>query len=219
MLSMLVLIASLLAPVAEPPRIVLVGGPNPLWPQIIREYERRYPSQAAIWEVGASSDTGQRDLVFAYYPTQEELKPTLTLPAKRWLGFPTEFVAAAWKRDVEQAASARGAAYLDEGGVENGVRLLTYLFSLVRTGAAPVEPPIKGPQAGIYHPDAGEVFLDYDSYRRWWQTTDAGKKASADRAPPVVAVSFLSSSLRGRVIAMSTPKQYIAYYKHVKGLA
>jgi len=187
---------------ADAPRVVLVGGPNLLWPQVIREYERRYPSQPASWVVDARGAADQPDLVFAYYPTQEQLRPTLMLPAKRWLGFPTEFVAATWKRSVEQDASAKAAAYLDEGGVENGVRLLGYLFSLMRPGAAAAEPPLKSPQIGIYHPDAGEVFLDYDSYRRWWQDTDAGKRTSADHAPPVVAVSFLSSSLRGHDLAV-----------------
>jgi cobaltochelatase CobN len=181
---------------------VLVGGPSLLWPQVIREYERRYPSQPASWVVDANGDANQPDLVFAYFPTREQLRPTLMLPAKRWLGFPAEFVAAAWKRSVEQDASAKAAAYLDEGGVENGVRLLVYLFSLMRPGAAVAEPPAKSPQVGIYHPDAGEVFLDYDSYRRWWQDTDAGTRTSADHAPPVVAVSFLSSSLRGHDLAV-----------------
>lgn len=187
---------------AEATKVVLVGGPNLLWPQVIREYEHRYPSQPATWIVDASHDAEQPDLVFGYYPTQEQLKPTLTLSSKRWLGFPTEFVAATWKRSIEQDASAKAAAYLDEGGVENGVRLLVYLFSLVHPGGAPAEPPVKGPQVGIYHPDAGDVFLDYDSYRRWWQNTEAGKRTNADHASPVVAVSFLSSSLRGHDLAV-----------------
>jgi cobaltochelatase CobN len=139
--------------------------------------------------------------VFAYYPTQEQLAPTRARTAKRWLGFPTEFVASVWKREIEQDASARGAAYLDEGGVENGVRLLMYLFSLVRSGAVVAEAPIKGPQVGIYHPGADDIFPDYDSYRRWWESTEAGKHASGTSVP-VVAVSFLSTSLRARDLAV-----------------
>jgi len=101
---------------AEAPQVVLVGGPNLLWPQVIREYERRYPSQPATCVIDANRDAthdaDQPDLMFAYYPTQEQLKPTLTLSAKHWLGFPTEFVGATWKRSVEQDASAKAAAYI-----------------------------------------------------------------------------------------------------------
>src|SRR5437867_8095501 len=99
-LCFLLLLAVPSASAAEAPRVVLVGGPSLLWPQVIREYERRYPSQQATWVVDANDAGEAPDLVFAYYPTQEQLKPTLTLPAKRLLGFPAEFVAAAWKRDV-----------------------------------------------------------------------------------------------------------------------
>ena len=77
-------------------------------------------------------------------------------------------------------------------GVENGVRLLAYLYSLVRPDAAVAEPPVKGPQVGIYHPDAPDVFVDYDSYRDWWRSAKASTRANADDAPPVVAVSFFS---------------------------
>src|SRR5947209_18744682 len=121
---MLILLLSLLLPAPEAPRMVLIGGPNPLWPQIIREYERRFPSQPAVWQVGATSESGPADLVFAYYPTQDELKGSTALSAKRSLGYPTEFLAAAWKQPVDQDASARASSYLDEGGLENGVRLL-----------------------------------------------------------------------------------------------
>jgi cobaltochelatase CobN len=201
MLSVLLLVATLLPPVSGPPRIALVGGPTLLWPQIIREYERRYPSQPAIWIAEANGDSDPQDLVFAYYPTLDELKPTAGWSSARWLGFPTEFAGAAWKHEIDQERSALASRYLDEGGVENGVRLLAYLYSLVRTGGAPVEPPLKGPQAGIYHPDAGDVFLDYDSYRRWWESTDAGKRGGG-AARPVVDVSFFSTSLRGRDLAL-----------------
>src|SRR5258708_5881336 len=120
--SVLLLFVSLFFPAPEAPRMVLVGGPSPLWPQIIREYERRYPSQAAVWQVGASNESGQQpDLVFAYYPTQDELRGSLSYSPKHALGFPTEFVAAAWKRSIDEDASSRASTYLDEGGVENGV--------------------------------------------------------------------------------------------------
>jgi CobN/magnesium chelatase len=178
------------AQVSQTPRIVLVGGPDPLWPQIVHEYELRYPSNAAAWEV-FTSQSGRADLVFAYYPTQEQLRGTLALSATRWLGFPTEFVAAAWKRPVDDEASARASAYLDEGGVENGVRLLAYMFSLVRPGAPVPEPPVKGPQAGIYHPDAVSVFSDYDTYRDWWQNAKGVTRTDPDAKPSAVAVVVL----------------------------
>lgn len=184
----------------ETPRIVLVGGPDPLWPQIIGEYERRYPSNTAVWEVG-TSQSGEADLVFAYYPTQEQLRGTLPLSATHRLGFPTEFVAAAWKQPIDQDASARASAYLDEGGVENGVQLLAYLFSLVRPDAPTADLPIKGPQAGIYHPDAGRVFPDFDSYREWWQNTTRATRTNPGTVTSAVAVSFFSTSLRGRDLA------------------
>src|SRR5580700_3089234 len=116
---------------AELPKIVVIGGPNLLWPQIVAEYQRRYPSQVAAWELTGAAESTQADLAFAYYPTPEELKGSLRLAAGQWLGFPSEFVADGWKRAIDQEASAKAAAYLDEGGMENGVRLLQYLFSLV----------------------------------------------------------------------------------------
>jgi hypothetical protein len=125
-------LSCLLLSAAESPKIAVVGGPNLLWPQIVDGYQQRYPSQAATWELGAISEPGQADLVFAYYPTAEELKGSLQLLAKRRLGFAAEFVAAEWKQPIDQETSARAAAYLDEGGVENGVRLLHYLYSLIR---------------------------------------------------------------------------------------
>src|SRR5688572_5799273 len=144
MLSAFVLAVMLAPQTLPPPHIVIAGGPTLLWPQIVREYGRRYPAQPADWRFGDTTSDAA-DLVFAYYPTADQLKPTLTWSARRWLGFPVEFVADAWKRDPEREASARASEYLDEGGVENGVRLLAYLYSLVRDGATTVEPPSKGP--------------------------------------------------------------------------
>jgi len=187
---------------AGPPRIALVGGPNPLWPQIIREYERRYPSNAAVWRVGTIGDSTPVDLIFAYYPTQNELEGARSLPAVRRLGVPADFVMAAWKQPLDEDASARASAYLDEGGVENGVRLLAYLFSLVRPDTATIEPPVKGPQAGIYHPGAADVFADYDAYRDWWESTRGATFAPRNAPPPAVAVTFFSTSLRGRDLAL-----------------
>ena len=180
---------------------MLVGGPSALWPQVIDEYQRRYPSQPAVWETGANITPGQVDLVFAYYPTSEELRGSQPLSSTHWLGFPTEFAAAAWKQPIDQSASARASAYLDEGGVENGVRLLAYLYSLVHSGAAAAEPPVKRPQVGIYHPDAPDVFPDYESYQDWWQRTAAASRVKVEGNPRVVAVSFFSTWLRGRDVA------------------
>ncbi len=193
----LVFFSCLLLKAAEPPKIVVVGGPHLLWPQILGEYQHRYPSQTAAWQIddAASADV---DLIFAYYPTPQELRDSLPLSAKHWLGFPAEFVADAWKQPIDPDASARASAYLDEGGVENGVRLLEYLYSLVRSGAPSPEPPVKGPQAGIYHPGSGEVFSDYASYRRWWQNSRGG-----GTVPAAVAVPFFSTWLRGRDLAVA----------------
>jgi cobaltochelatase CobN len=188
------------AQLSETPRIVLVGGPGPLWPQIISEYERRYPSNVAVWDVGTSHG-GHADLAFAYYPTQEQLRDGLPLSATHLLGFPTAFVAAAWKQPIDEHASARASTYLDEGGVENGVRLLAYLFSLVRPEAPATEPPVKAPQAGIYHPDAAGIFSDYDTYRAWWQDATRATRTNSGVMPVAVAVSFFGTSLRGRDLA------------------
>jgi cobaltochelatase CobN len=136
-------------------------------------------------------------LIFGYYPTPQELQDSLPLSAKRWLGIPAESVEDTWKKAIDRDASARASAYLDEGGVENGVRLLQYLYSLVRSSAPPAEPPVKGPQSGIYHPDHGEVFSDYASYRQWWKS-----QRSREDVPPAVAVPFFSSWLRGRDLAV-----------------
>lgn len=198
----LLLLASLLFPSADVPKIVVIGGPNLLWPQIISEYQRRHPSQSAVWDIGPKGKSGQADLIFAYYPTPDELKGAIPLAAQHRLGFPVEFVAAAWKAPIDQQASARASAYLDEGGIENGVRLLAYLFSLVRPGAAAVEPPVKGAQSGIYHPDAGDIFHDYESYRQWWLKAKGASLSSTGISPPVVAVSFFSTWLRGRDLAV-----------------
>ena len=198
---LLCVLASLSVLQAEPPTIVLIGGPQQLWPQIIDEYQRRHPSQVAVWDVRTTGEPARADLIFAYYPTGEELKGSLPRSATRWLGFPTEFAAAVWTQPIDQEASARASAYLDEGGVENGVRLLAYLFSLVRPEAPAAGPPVPGPQTGIYHPDAGEIFSDYDSYRHWWQRSKSETPAAADDAP-AVAVSFFTTWLRGRDLAV-----------------
>jgi hypothetical protein len=99
------------------------------------EYQRRYPSQTAGWQIGDAATSADVDLIFAYYPTPQELWDSLPLSAKHWLGFPAEFVADAWKQPIDPDASTRPSAYLDEGGIENGGRLLEYLYSLVRSGA------------------------------------------------------------------------------------
>jgi cobaltochelatase CobN len=136
------------------------------------------------------------DLIFGYYPTPQELQDSLPLSAKRWLGIPAEPLEDAWKRAIDRDASSRASAYLDEGGVENGVRLLQYLYSLVRSSQPPAEPPVKGPQSGIYHPEHGEVFSDYASYSRWWKSL-----RGREDLPPAVAIPFFSSWLRGRDLA------------------
>ncbi|PWU02390.1 MAG: hypothetical protein C5B51_20820 [Terriglobia bacterium] len=185
-----------LAQSAELPGIAVVGGPHLLWPQIIAEYQQRHPSQAAAWHMDAAAKDTNPDLVFAYYATPEELQNSRPLSATRWLGFPAEFVQDAWKKPIDAEGSAQAAAYLDQGGIENGVRLLEYLFSLVHPGALTVRSPVNGPLAGIYHPDSGEIFLDYQSYRRWWQET-----RRIENTPPAVAIPFFSTWLRGRDLA------------------
>ena len=194
--SSLALLSQLLS-AAEPPRIAVVGGPQLLWPQIVGEYQRRFPLQAADWQMRKVAEPSPVDLLFAYYPTPRELQDSVNFPATQYLGFPAEFVAAAWKRTVDIDASAKASAWLDEGGVENGVRLLQYLYSLARPGAPQPEAPLKGPQVGIYHPESGDVFTDFKSYRLWWL---ASKGLS--EPPPAVGITFFSTWLRGHDLAV-----------------
>jgi cobaltochelatase CobN len=192
-----ILLASAATAWAQMPKIALVGGPRLLWPEIIQQYEKRFPSQPAEWLVGGIERTTDLDLIYAYYATGEELKSASPRSSRRWMGFPAEFVNAVWKQPIEEDASARAALYLDQGGVENGVRLLQYLYSIARPGALAPEPPLSSPQAGIYHPEAPEVFVDYPSYRTWWQ-----KRMGLDTTPRAVAIPFFSSWLRGRDLAL-----------------
>lgn len=179
---------------AEPPKIAVAGGPQALWPQIFQAWAQRHPDIPVIWRSQAAAEAV--DLVFAYYPTPAELQDSLQYTAAaKSLAFPEEFVGPVWKREVDQKASAVAAAYLDEGGVENGLRLLEYLYGLVRKDGPPVAPPVKGPATGIYHPDAEGVFPDYASYQKWWRE----KRASADAKP--VGVTFFGTWFRGHDLA------------------
>jgi cobaltochelatase CobN len=177
---------------AEPPRIAVIGGPQPLWPEVLGEFQRRYPALSAHWEFGIPSEGHEVDLWFAYYPTKEEASGADLLRAKRRLGFPLELE---WKQPVEGATSGRASLYLDEGGVENGVRLLVYLYSLLRQEAGPAEAPVAGIRAGLYHPDAPGPFTSYAAYRDWWLGKHPMGSAGA------VAIQFASTSLRNRDLA------------------
>ncbi len=183
---------------ADPvPRIAIVGGPQPLWPKILVEFQNRYPALIVEWGLRPSTEPRDVDLVFAYYPTPEELTRAASFTSKLALGFPVEFVAPALKLPLQGEASAKAAAYLDEGGLENGVRLLLYLFGLVQPGAPVAQPPAAGLRSGIYHADAPEVFSSFASYRTWWRAKHPG-----DAPPRVVAIPFFSTWLRGRDLAV-----------------
>ena len=180
---------------ATPPRIAIIGGPQPLWPEILAEFHHRYPALDAQWDLSPGAGSGEYDLISAYYPTSEQMAGASSIDAKRYLGFPVDFVARTWKT-VDGEAAARAAAYLDEGGVENGVRLLLYLYTLVdRTAPAP-EPPVNGgPPSGIYHPDSPAIFSTFDAYRTWWQSKHEGTVAR------IVAIPFFGTWLRGHDLA------------------
>lgn len=177
---------------AQSPKIAVIGGPRPLWPEVLQQLEQRFPSVVANWEFRLPQDKHDVALVFAYYPTPEELTSYQLLSAGQSLGFPVELE---WKRAVNAAASARASAYLDEGGVENGVRLLVYLYSLVHPDAPSPEPPLSRPRSGIYHPDVPETFAGFATYRNWWRARNPGRDAKA------VAIPFFSTWLRNRDLA------------------
>ena len=182
---------------AAPPRIAIVGGPHVLWPETLAEFQHRYPGLVAEWSFQYDSPMREVDLVFAYYPTAEELSRAASFSAKRNLGFPVEFVSPAWKTPTDGAASLRASAYLDEGGVGNGVTLLLYLYGLVQPGAPEAGPPVLSPKSGIYHPDGPEVFTSFEAYRSWWRGTHP-----SEAVPPTVAIPFFSTWLRGRDLAV-----------------
>ena len=126
---------------ATPPRIAIIGGPQPLWPEILAEFQHRYPALDAQWDLSPGTGSGEYDLISAYYPTSEQMAGASSIAAKHYLGFPVDFVARTWKA-VDGEAGTHAAAYLDEGGVENGVRLLLYLYTLVDKTAPAPEPPV-----------------------------------------------------------------------------
>src|SRR5579863_8721239 len=78
---------------ATPPRIAIIGGPQPLWPQILAEFQQRYPALDAQWDLSPVAGSGEYDLISAYYPTSEQLAGASSIAATRYLGFPVAFVA------------------------------------------------------------------------------------------------------------------------------
>ncbi len=189
----LLLVGASLVCAADPLRIAIVGGPQLLWPEALVEFQHRHPTLAVSLEFRAPAEAQNVDLVFAYYPTPEQLSGSQLLTGKLHLGFPVELV---WTQPVDAEASKRAAAYLDEGGLENCVRLLLYLYSLGRPSATLAEKPISGPRSGIYHPAASEIFSNYAAYRDWWRTKHAGE-------PVAIAISFFSTWLRSRDLAVT----------------
>ncbi|WP_031497799.1 cobaltochelatase subunit CobN [Bryobacter aggregatus] len=184
---------------AQPaPRLAIVGGPQQLWPRITTEFAKRYPGREIQLLTTAPTAPVPVDIVFAYYPTPEELQASLSYLPDKSLAQPQEFAAPLWRRTIDPQASVKASAYLDEGGVENGVRLVAYLCDLVRPNwKLSPEAPLKGPQSGIYHPDAEELFSSFEAYRNWWL-----QRAGRQAAPPAVALAFFSSWLRGRDLAV-----------------
>ena len=59
---------------AASPRIAIIGGPQPLWTQIVGEFQHRYPALDVQWELYATSEPLDVDLIFAYYPDRAWLK-------------------------------------------------------------------------------------------------------------------------------------------------
>jgi hypothetical protein len=45
---------------AQTPRIAVIGGPQPLWPQVLAEFERRFPAAQADCSESRKSQTGQQ---------------------------------------------------------------------------------------------------------------------------------------------------------------
>ncbi|AKB35405.1 CobN component of cobalt chelatase involved in B12 biosynthesis [Methanosarcina siciliae C2J] len=58
--------------------------------------------------------------------------------------------------------------YQNYGGPENIENLLLYAGKLAGKNNQEVNPPVEVPSSGIYHPDAGEIFTDLESYLEWY---------------------------------------------------
>lgn len=181
---------------AQTPRIAIVGGPEALWPRIVETWQARHPELRVEWQIGAPAERQTFDLFFAYYPTPEQIAQFERIEARRNLALPAEFIEPRWRRRVDEEGAKPAAAYLDQGGIENGVRLLSYLYGQVKAGGPAVLPPLPGVRSGIYHPAAAEVFADREAYVAWWR-----QRPGAVPDAPVVAVTFFSTLMRGNDLA------------------
>jgi hypothetical protein len=94
---------------AEPPRIAVIGGPQPLWPEVLREFHRRYPALSAHWEFGIPSGGHEVDRWFACYPTHEEASGADLLRAKQRRLY--NALPASFRQQVEAAWGALALAY------------------------------------------------------------------------------------------------------------
>ena len=99
---------------------------------------------------------------------------------------------------VPAAAALEGAgAYLDQGGEENLVGFLAFVYRSLRpqTGieAPPVQPFV---ETGIYHPQAPEVFRSLPEYLAWYRQLGA-----APPEAPMVGITFFATAYRYRDLA------------------
>ncbi|HEU0124295.1 MAG TPA: cobaltochelatase subunit CobN [Bryobacteraceae bacterium] len=199
MRGLIILWSCLAIAAAQEPRLLLVGGPQPLWPKIVAEFEQRHPQHKATWHFGtANRDEKPYDLLFAYHPLPEERDALNEVHVAQRLGFPVEYVSPAWTQPVNAPATLQAVPYLDEGGIENGVRLLSYLYSLARPGALKPDPPVTQPKTGIYHPASPEPFASFASYRAWWRTV---RRDDVLEPKAVVAIPIFSTWVRSRDLA------------------
>lgn len=180
---------------AEAPRVLIVGGPQGLYGEIFAQWKARYPKNPVDWRVGEAKPGERFDLFFAYFPTREQLDGLRSLDVPQKLGVPAEFILPIWKTNLNEAASNRAAEYLNEGGIENGLRLLGYLYSQVRKDGPKVEAPVPGLRNGIYHPAATDLFPSWEAYSRWWRERHPGHSG------PVVAITFFTTLMRGRDVS------------------
>ncbi|MFZ2071898.1 MAG: cobaltochelatase subunit CobN [Halobacteriota archaeon] len=84
--------------------------------------------------------------------------------------------------------------YWYSGGNENMKRLITFLGVKLCNIDAEIQPPVSVPLYGIYHPDAGEVYINTSEYLEWYNTI--GKYNSSR---PTIGIHFgkMAGVLRG----------------------
>ena len=96
---------------------------------------------------------------------------------------------------VRPAAELEGAgAYLDEGGEENLVGFLAFVYRSVRPQSGIEAPPVKASaETGIYHPRAPEVFSSLAEYLAWYR-----QLGRVSPEAPLVGITFFAIDYRYR---------------------